>query len=208
MGARGARHAAERLRTVSSHGRARYRYGGRFRNAAARCGEPAMVERSTLENRHRSETAAGIVRIAGAMRQGLGGGRGSHGAAGGDASGRGRGRPGCRRRGYGHRARWRGERNDRDIRRGVCFDRSSGDGPSGTTAYVLSCDSGTVARDGRDPGGGIVAALVSRQLRSGVAGSAEARSARKRMGAIPTTCLPRKLLRRRRGRKGRCGRRI
>ena len=63
---------------------------------------------------------------------------------------------------HGHHAAGRRERDDRDVRRGVCGDRSPGHRSEGTDSYVLSRDSRTLARDGGDAGGRPLAAMVPR----------------------------------------------
>ncbi len=77
-------------------------------------------------------------------------------------AGRGRRRrSGGGRRWHGHCARRRSQRHDRNFRGGFCRNGSTGARSAGAVAHVLSRDPWTVACDGRDPGRGIVVALVS-----------------------------------------------
>ena len=86
------------------------------------------------------------------------------GTAGRHSGRRGRRGPGCGRGGNGNRAARGGERDDRNLRRRVCGDQSSGARSAGTHPYVLPRRSGPMARDGRHPGGGTFFAMVSRRI--------------------------------------------
>src|SRR5882762_26395 len=80
------------------------------------------------------------------------------------SGGRGWGRSSRRRGRNGNcRARKR-QRDDWDIRCGICGDERSGSRAEGKNSHVLSRDSRALARDGRDARGGIVFALVSRSI--------------------------------------------
>ena len=109
--------------------------------------------------------ASGAVRVSAGLRKSVGRGRRGHGTASGNSRSRRRRRPGGRRGRHGHRARRRGQRHHWNFRRRLCRDRSSRTRSARALAHFLSRHPGTLARDGRDPGRGIVFTLVSRSLR-------------------------------------------
>ena len=113
------------------------------------------VSASLLPRVYESPETTGVLSAEGARGNRL---------ARGDAGGGGRRRSGGGRGRHGHRAARAGERDDRHVGRGVRRDRSAGVRSARPRPYVLSRDSGPLARDGRHAGRGPVAALVPRSV--------------------------------------------
>ena len=90
----------------------------------------------------------------------------------GHAGRRRRRRPGGWRRRHGHRARRRGQRDHRHLRRRLCGHRSARARTGRPHPHLLSCGPGPLARHGRHAGRGPVAALVPRPVRRGAATTA------------------------------------
>ena len=118
------------------------------------------ISEQLLPQLYESPQVCGRVSAAGAEATGLR--AGTPVVAGAGRSSRGR-------RGNGHCARRGRQRHDWHVGRGLCGDRPSRARSARTDPHFLSRGSGTLARDGRNPGCGIISALVSGSLRSSVA---------------------------------------